>query len=159
MYHRLVSQVQGIQLCYESPRLIYRRPSNRYGNCYDKQQYPGVLILVLMIITNHSNVRGIIIRIAAKSSSPWVGSKFLRITQLATLVIIGRDSVNNIVIIHYNNIATNGDFEESSRFSQVQYEESKTPTSRVSCQKGPTRYAYAWQIGIFWQDTLGINID
>ena len=26
--------------------------------------------------------------------------------------------------------------------------------SRVSCQKGPTRHAYAWQIGPFWQDTL-----
>ena len=26
--------------------------------------------------------------------------------------------------------------------------------SRVSCQKGPTRHAYAWQIGSFWQDTL-----
>ena len=25
---------------------------------------------------------------------------------------------------------------------------------RVSCQKGPTRHAYAWQIGPFWQDTL-----
>ena len=24
--------------------------------------------------------------------------------------------------------------------------------SRVSCQKGPTRHAYAWQIGPFWQD-------
>ena len=23
----------------------------------------------------------------------------------------------------------------------------------VSCQKGPTRYAYAWQIEPFWQDT------
>ena len=32
--------------------------------------------------------------------------------------------------------------------------------SRVSCQKGPTRNAYAWQIGPFWQDTLdlGLNI-
>ena len=29
-------------------------------------------------------------------------------------------------------------------------------TSRVSCQKGPTRHAYAWQIGAFWQDTLDI---
>ena len=28
------------------------------------------------------------------------------------------------------------------------------PNSRVSCQKGPTRHAYAWQIGPFWQDTL-----
>ena len=33
--------------------------------------------------------------------------------------------------------------------------------SRVSCQKGPTRHAYArhayaWQIGSFWQDTLDI---
>ena len=24
----------------------------------------------------------------------------------------------------------------------------------VSCQKGPTCHAYAWQIGPFWQDTL-----
>ena len=24
----------------------------------------------------------------------------------------------------------------------------------VSCQKGPTRHAYAWQIGPFWQNTL-----
>ena len=24
----------------------------------------------------------------------------------------------------------------------------------VSSQKGPTRHAYAWQIGPFWQDTL-----
>ena len=24
----------------------------------------------------------------------------------------------------------------------------------VSCQKGPTHHAYAWQIGPFWQDTL-----
>ena len=28
--------------------------------------------------------------------------------------------------------------------------------SRVSCQKSPTRHAYAWQIGPFWQDTLDI---
>ena len=27
----------------------------------------------------------------------------------------------------------------------------------VSCQKGPTRYAYGWQIGPFWQDTLDIQ--
>ena len=27
---------------------------------------------------------------------------------------------------------------------------------RVSCQKGPTRHAYAWQIGPFCQDTLDI---
>ena len=26
----------------------------------------------------------------------------------------------------------------------------------VSCQKGPTRHAYAWQIAPFWQDTLDI---
>ena len=26
----------------------------------------------------------------------------------------------------------------------------------VSCQKGPTRHAYAWQIGPFWKDTLDI---
>ena len=28
--------------------------------------------------------------------------------------------------------------------------------SRVSCQKNPTRHAYAWQIGPFWQDTLDL---
>ena len=28
--------------------------------------------------------------------------------------------------------------------------------SMVSCQKGPTHHAYAWQIGPFWQDTLDI---
>ena len=28
----------------------------------------------------------------------------------------------------------------------------------VSRQKGPTRHAYAWQIGPFWQDTLDILI-
>ena len=29
--------------------------------------------------------------------------------------------------------------------------------SGVSCQKGPIRHAYAWQIGPFWQDTLGMS--
>ena len=28
----------------------------------------------------------------------------------------------------------------------------------VSCQNGPTRHAYAWQIGPFWQDTLDMCI-
>ena len=28
--------------------------------------------------------------------------------------------------------------------------------SMVSCQKGPTRHAYAWQIGPFWQNTLEV---
>ena len=30
--------------------------------------------------------------------------------------------------------------------------------SMVSCQKGPTRHDYAWQIGPFWQDTLEIQL-
>ena len=30
--------------------------------------------------------------------------------------------------------------------------------SMVSCQKGPTRHAHAWQIGPFWQDTLDIML-
>ena len=29
--------------------------------------------------------------------------------------------------------------------------------SMVSCQKGPTRHSYAWQIGPFWQDTLDLS--
>ena len=28
----------------------------------------------------------------------------------------------------------------------------------VSCQKGPTRHVYAWQIRPFWQDTLDIVV-
>ena len=27
----------------------------------------------------------------------------------------------------------------------------------VSCQKDPTRHAYAWRIGPFWQDTPDIR--
>ena len=27
----------------------------------------------------------------------------------------------------------------------------------VSCQKGPARHAYTWQIGPFWQDTLELD--
>ena len=30
--------------------------------------------------------------------------------------------------------------------------------SMVSCQKGPTHHAYAWQIGPFWQNTLNVKI-
>ena len=33
-----------------------------------------------------------------------------------------------------------------------------TNISMVSCQKGPTRHAYAWQIGPFWQNTLDISV-
>ena len=29
--------------------------------------------------------------------------------------------------------------------------------SRVSCQKRPTRHAYAWQIGPFWQEILDLR--
>ena len=28
----------------------------------------------------------------------------------------------------------------------------------VSRQKGPTRHAYAWQIGPFWQDTIDMAL-
>ena len=38
------------------------------------------------------------------------------------------------------------------------YNDVKTPLVfpyiNVSCQKGPTRHAYVWQIAPFWQDTL-----
>ena len=27
----------------------------------------------------------------------------------------------------------------------------------VSCQNGPTRHAYTWQIGPFWQDTFDVS--
>ena len=30
--------------------------------------------------------------------------------------------------------------------------------SMVSCQKGPIRHAYPWQIGPFWQDTIELYI-
>ena len=35
-----------------------------------------------------------------------------------------------------------------------QSESQKIHTTIASCQKGPTRHADAWQIGLFWQDTL-----
>ena len=31
-------------------------------------------------------------------------------------------------------------------------------SSMVSCQKGPTHHAYAWQIGPFWRDTLDMGV-
>ena len=46
---------------------------------------------------------------------------------------------------------------EMSAFSLFQYEFAILPVSMVSYQKGPTRHAYAWQIGPFWQDTLDIG--
>ena len=39
-------------------------------------------------------------------------------------------------------------------FEQLSFVECIT---MVSCQKGPTRHAYAWQIGPFWQDTLDLT--
>ena len=30
--------------------------------------------------------------------------------------------------------------------------------SMASCQKGPNRHAYTWQIGLFWQDTLDLEV-
>ena len=38
------------------------------------------------------------------------------------------------------------------------YKKSTHYESMVSCQKGPTRHAYTWQIGPFWQETLGMTI-
>ena len=35
-----------------------------------------------------------------------------------------------------------------------QFQRSAQYITMVSCQKGPTRHAYTWQIGPFWQDTL-----
>ena len=35
----------------------------------------------------------------------------------------------------------------------------RTCKSMVSCQKGPTHQAYAWQIGPFWQDTLHMYVE
>ena len=40
----------------------------------------------------------------------------------------------------------------------ISYMTQSTHKLRVSCQKGPTRHAYAWQIGPFWQDTLEMKL-
>ena len=48
-------------------------------------------------------------------------------------------------------------FETASILSRpqcVKGRDSVSLSSMVSLQKGPTRHAYAWQIGPFWQDTL-----
>ena len=43
------------------------------------------------------------------------------------------------------------DFESQVLLEQAQW----SHVSIVSCQKGPTCHAYAWQIGPFWQDNNG----
>ena len=43
---------------------------------------------------------------------------------------------------------------ETLRIGSDEFTNSVRYNSMVSCQKGPTRHAYAWQIGPFWQDTL-----
>ena len=58
------------------------------------------------------------------------------ITRLEFNRLIHRNAVNTPVIIRNDQVDLN---------------------SRVSCQKGPTRHAYAWQIGPFWQDTLELK--
>ena len=50
-------------------------------------------------------------------------------------------------------------FKDGCKVSHTQmviFNSDKEHVSMVSCQKGPTRHAYAWQIGPFWQDTLDI---
>ena len=47
---------------------------------------------------------------------------------------------------------------DSETWEPSQCEDVILAISRVSCEKGPTRHAYAWQIGPFWQDTLDIRI-
>ena len=46
---------------------------------------------------------------------------------------------------------------KSPRHKEFQSIVHEANMSRVSCQKGPTRHAYAWQIGPFWQDTLDVR--
>ena len=57
-----------------------------------------------------------------------------------------RDKVTGVAIIKYTESVDISQFK--SALLQV--------ISMVSCQKGPTRHEYAWQIGPFWQDTLDI---
>ena len=56
--------------------------------------------------------------------------------------------------VEYNWIIVAAQWNFWLRFSSLQVSISKYCISRVSCQKGPTRHAYAWQIGPFWQDTI-----
>ena len=56
-----------------------------------------------------------------------------------------------------NNYNTTKHKQKAKRNKLCVYSMKWTLISRVSCQKGPTRHAYAWQIGPFWQDTLDIN--
>ena len=47
---------------------------------------------------------------------------------------------------------------EALRIGSDEFTNSVRYNSMVSCQKGPTRHAYAWQIGPFWQDTLELLV-
>ena len=44
-----------------------------------------------------------------------------------------------------------------SRTFKFEIETQSKYITMVSCQKGPTRHAYAWQIGPFWQDALELS--
>ena len=46
---------------------------------------------------------------------------------------------------------------KSSGTTNISFQQPNEYMSMVSCQKGPTRRAYAWQIGPFCQDTLDMH--
>ena len=50
-----------------------------------------------------------------------------------------------------------GKWEEKHILSTCSLDNCRYDILMVSCEKGPTRHAYAWQIGPFWQDTIDLE--
>ena len=101
----------------------------------------------------------------------WIGSALV---QIMACRLFGAKSLSTPVLGHFNWTLTNKlqwHFNQNTKFfSQENASENivcemaailfrgrwVNEESRVSCQKGPTRHAYAWHIGPFLQDTLVI---
>ena len=129
--------------------------SNIIPHFYDGCDYLSMLGLKL----NHASERG-----PPWHMLQWIGSSLVthwgQVTHICVskLTIIGSDNGlspgrRQAIIWTNDGISLIGHL--GTNFSEILI---GIHISMVSCQKGPTRHAYAWQIGPFWQDTLDIFI-
>ena len=83
----------------------------------------------------------------------WICGGHEKILQICTLQYIPPTVCKSLYICLWSNVISliQGFRRTSTAWSGV------VSISMVSWQKGPTRHAYAWQIGPFWQDTLDMR--
>ena len=98
-----------------------------------------------------------------------LSSNFKRISQLDNLYLITAMGISLFIVVnlqmHNKRILWQLTFFYDFRWDQLAFllyvfmnmHGHIEYVSRVSCQKGPTHHAYAWQIGPFWQDTLDLK--